>query len=140
MTPNPKDYPNRLATAATFLPTWTKPFGGIVREMCDLPILTSKHIIERGRIYKFVYFAGDGDNLSLVDEWDVGTDPREPPCAAVYASTSRLLAWSGATAVRGDLVERGSLELHEHVKRMDMFFKYRMVQNNFRHEFELDNT
>lgn len=126
---NPRDDPHRLASVVYFpLAIRHRAIRQWISEMCDRPSEAPVSLAENARIFKNVYGVVDGDvGVRLVDEWDRGlARVAEPPLAVVYCTARQLLSWGNEVAIRGDLIQRGSLELHEHVKRMDAYLKERL--------------
>jgi hypothetical protein len=146
MCDNPKDDPNRLAAVHWFprnVPAPQSVFRDILREMCDKHSCGNfNYYASTARIYRIVELHGNepGNILRLVDEWerDWGRDgPIHKPVAIVFTTTPHLLHWANALAPRGDVISRGRLELHEHVKRMDAYLKCRLAEIEAVHEFPL---
>jgi hypothetical protein len=143
MIENPKNDPNRLARVGCDGETIDRlRVAAIpVRAMVDWVSITPARVIvaQVGRLYKFVYLKIDDGVPMLVDDWDTGASVVTDPVAYVYCTSKGLLKWTDAVAIRGDIVERGRLELHEHVKRMDAYMKA-MVEDLSRHEFTLEGV
>lgn len=128
---NPKLDPHRLARVVYYPRFYSLALSKSMLSVCDRRSYVGiSQVIRRARVYRHVYAVHHaGIPYELVDDWTFGVYPTQCPLATVYCSAEDLLKWSAVTlkdpltAVSGELVHKGRLEMHRHVKRMDEYFK-----------------
>lgn len=124
LVPNPRDNPNKIATAVCYPQFISKDITEILTKLCDRRAFVPGMVVRQARVYRHVYLVFvNGEPHALVDDWDMGVSPSVRPVATVFCTISQLVSSRTDRMVSGEVIHKARLGLHAHIRQMDEYLK-----------------